>query len=139
MKINAQENVVTGSAIRSIKIGIGNFLLLKFCDHDVALKLTESTRKSNTDKSYLGAKYECFVFTNHDYKNYRKCLGEVFEPNGGGFEDNIYIKCEKLKIEWSRSNWIYFNDSIKAMAETNIKDIKDINFDDKKLKWVFSE
>ncbi len=134
------EETETGVIPRAIRAETGKFLLLKQRDLDVALKIVEHTRPSQDDAPTWGAKYECFVFENDDYSRFQRYTGEVYERERGrvyvlSSAKPEYIDCRTFQIEWSKADWIYFNDSISAMARTDKIDIKDVNFLDEKLPW----
>ena len=133
------EQIISGVSSRSVRADVGKFLLLKSDRQNVALKIIKLTRLSKNKAHYYGAEYECYLCDSE------KCLisdryeGEVFEPEGGGIADNIFIKCGKIKIEWSKSNWIYYSESINAISRTELTAIEDIKITDKQLKWYYRD
>jgi hypothetical protein len=134
------EEVNTGVAATAVRAEVGRFILLKQDGLDVALKIVEHTRPSQDDAPTWGARYECFVFEGDDYSRFQKHTGEVYEPD---FNRGLvlfpkrpqYVDCRTFQIEWSLADWIYFDDSISAMARTDKTDIKDVSFVDDKLQW----
>jgi len=135
------EEMETGVGETAIRAEIGRFILLRRDGADVALKLMEHTRPSRRDMGMLGARYVCFVFEDDDYSHFKKYVGEVYEREGGGFFRfrHVYVKCGTFKIEWSMGDWIYFGDSISAMARTDKTDIEDVDFADETLEWHHRE
>ena len=83
----------------------------------------------------LGARYVCFVFEDDDHFRVKKYVGEVYEPDGRGVPNHVYVKCGTFKVEWSMGDWIYFGDSISAMARTDKTEIEDVDFADETLEW----
>jgi hypothetical protein len=133
-----EEQIRTGVGENAIRAEVGKFLLLKRDGPDVALKIIEHTRPSQSNAAKPGAWYECFVFENHDYSRFTKYTGEVYEPDEG-VVNHVWIKYGMFQVEWSQGDWIYFRDSISAMARTDKADIKDVNFADPKLQWHYPE
>lgn len=133
------EQILPDVSSRSVRADVGKFLLLKSNRLNVALRIIRPTRLNKNKAHYNGAEYECYLCNNEKCPVIDHYRGEVFEPEAGGIADSIYIKCGKIKIEWSISNWIYFNESIYAISRTELTTIEDIKITDTKLKWYYRD
>jgi hypothetical protein len=127
----------TGVHLGGVRAEAGKFILLQREGADAALKITEQTRRNRTDGKAYGAKYECFVFEKDDYSRSKKYTGEVHFSWAERGSDSCYIECETFRVEWWLDDWIFYGNSITAMARTNTTDIKDVNFADPSLQWHY--
>ena len=124
--------------VNAVKAELGKFLLIKRIDGTrVALKFTEHTRPSKKPKLFgkLGCKYICYVFKKGE-KEPTKYEGEVYEPDGSGMADHIFIYCDTFRIMWSLGDWVYFSEAMASMAKSDKGKISEVNFDDDSLQWI---
>lgn len=120
---------------RAVQAPYGRFILLQRAGPSVALRIVEHTKPGPDGENY-GARYECHVFHAAGAPPTR-LVGEVFEPQGGGVANHVHIDCGSFRIEWSRGDWIYYGDSVTAMAKTEATDINEIDFSDPGLVWYY--
>ena len=130
------EQAKTGVTPRAVRADVGKFVLLKREGADATLKIIKHTHLRWKDEA-LGARYECFVYEKDDYSRFAKYSGEVYEPAGDGTMDHVHVECGTFKVLWSMGDWIYFDDTISAIAKTDKTDIRDVDFSDTKLTWHY--
>jgi len=121
----------------AIRADIGTIMLLRKDLCNIALIITKETRPAKNGSYYEGGEYSCYVFRGNDRRHYTKYSGEVFQSDGQSQSE--YINCGTFRIEWSLSNWIYFGNSVYAMAITEKTKIEDVDFDDVSLKWFYAK
>ena len=141
---NLQTTDVTENAV---KMPLGKFLLIRLSDQHGAIKFTKTIAKGDN-----GVEYTWYYqsdrsgsFVNNTAKHGQ---GEVFEKykrvkktddgweveNDGGV---LHITCDKLTVEWSSGNWIYFDSpsGLMEIAITTNTSIEDINYLDEAIIW----
>ena len=131
----------------AVQASLGKFFLIRLGDQHAAVKLTKTTTKGDG-----GAKYTWYYqsggsgsFTD---ESATRGQGEVFEryrrvkktEDGWHVENNggvLLIVCDKLRVQWSQSNWIYFDtpQGVVEIALTGKANIDDINYLDPALTW----
>jgi hypothetical protein len=135
-------------ACNAVQVPAGKFFLIRIRGQHAAVKLTNATNKGDGGYEYVWywQMDGSGVFTNDNAKGGK---GEVFENyrhvknqdgvgslvNDGGV---LYMECNGVRVEWSKSNWIYF-DSPNGKVEIALTDesrIENINFLGKKLVWL---
>jgi hypothetical protein len=126
---------VEGIGDNAIRAEIGKFMLLRNGGTNIALRIARGTHPSKKQSSMLGADYELYAFESGSNAPPRKYTGEVYEIDGTGRLDHITITGGAFSVMWSVPSWIYFSQSVLAMARTQTTNVQDIDFADKNLKW----
>ena len=130
-----------------VQVPIGKFFLIRDGNKYAAVKLTSEISKGDG-----GCEYVWYfqtdgsgVFTNNSAENGKARVFEKYRrvkktdtgwevKNDGGV---LHIVCKSIKVEWSLSNWIYFDSPIGpvVIAVSDTDDINKINFLASTLIW----
>lgn len=146
--INVQLSSTGGTTTdTAIQAPMGTYFLIRRDGEYGAVKLTKTTSKGDGGVAYTWhyQPNESLGFTGESVVNGE---GEVFEKyrrvKGTGdswkVEDDggeLFIVCGELRVEWSQSNWIYFDtpQGPVEIALTGKADIEEIDYLDSGLIW----
>jgi len=137
----------SGGDSGAVQVPLGKYFLIRLGDQHAAVKMTNTTTKGDGGVEYTWH-YLSGGSGSFTHESATSGQGEVFEKyrrveesdDVSHVEDDggeLYIICDKLKVQWSMSNWIYF-DSPQGGVEIALTDdifIDDINYLDPALHW----
>lgn len=146
-ELSTIETEYFGTDLGAIEVPLGEFFLIRMGEEHAAVKLTATTGKGDggveytwyyqssgsglfTDESATSGEGEAF----EKYRRVKESADSTHLEDDGGV---LHIVCDKLKVQWSMSNWIYF-DTPRGPVEialTDKSDIEEINYMDAALIW----